>query len=136
MSKTETWRFIAAACIAPAVPIGALSLAYWVGTSGANLSPFFALFGYAYFAVIGLPVMGILVVEKSLKSSVITGALLVVSPVILLGLLSLFSTKGAFDLRFIGNLGLLSAVGALGGAAFWIIAFAQQKVAVGQTATN
>jgi hypothetical protein len=123
VNKVSVIRLIAACCIAPAVPILSLSITYWLGTDSKNWFIFFFLFGYTFFFILGLPAAGILIREKNLKSCVIAGGLVSIAPIILLSLLSIFSSNTVFEPKVVASLLLLFVAGAIGGFIFWLIAF-------------
>lgn len=129
MNKVDVVRLVAACCIAPAVPILALSVTYWLGTGSMNWFVFFFLFGYAFFFVLGLPAAGILIQDKNLKSCAIAGGLVSIAPIVLLGLLSIFSSNTIFEPKVIASLALLFVAGTMGGALFWFIAFFNNSAA-------
>lgn len=75
--------------------------------------------------MIGLPLVGILLKKRTILSCAMSGGIVSVVPIFLLGFLSMFSPNTVFTGEMIGNLVLLFLVGAVGGVAFWGIAFAR-----------
>jgi hypothetical protein len=123
VNKINLTRLIAALIVAPAVPLLMLSITYWIGTGSIKWITFFFLFGYAYFALLGLPVAGLLVKEKDLNNCLLAGGVTSIAPIILLGSLSMFSSNTVFEPKVILSLGALFVAGAIGGFVFWLIAF-------------
>lgn len=122
MTRNEWARLILAAAISPSVPILTLAITYSQSSGSNAWFPFLFLFGYLFFCLFGLPVVGILVNKKTLSSCIIGGGCTAIAPVLLLDLLSGGSGSTADNLR--GYLQLF-VMGCLGGVLFWLIAFAK-----------
>lgn len=123
----EKVRLVLAIIISPVVPILALSIAYWVGTGSKAWFPIFFLFGYIFFFLIGLPVVGILLRKKTILNFAIGGGCTSVAPILLLNLFSLFSGNKILTAETLVSLGALFIAGVFGGMLFWVIAFAEIK---------
>lgn len=119
--KRMMLRVALAMAISPSVPILALSLVYWKGTGSAAWFSIFFAFGYLFFLLFGIPVVAALLRGRKLLSCVIGGGAVTIAPILLLRALSL-----SFDitLETLMSYVLLVAAGGLGGAIFWLIAFA------------
>jgi hypothetical protein len=111
--------------ISPAVPLIAVSFAYWKGTDNAAWFPIVFLFGYIFFALLGIPVAVLLARKGRLLSCVIGGALLTLAPILLISALSM--SGSAFESETFASYVLLALSGGVGGALFWLIAFAGKK---------
>jgi hypothetical protein len=86
----------------------------------------FILFAsYVSMVVVGIPLSGVLIHQRSLLACSIAGATTAVVPVLLLMSLSLFS--GTLGLGFADISGFvgLALAGVIGGSVFWLIAFAK-----------
>lgn len=123
MSRRELFRLILAIAIAPSVPMLALSITNY----GKAWVPFILIFGYLSFFLIGLPIVGILLKKKNFWSCVIGGSCAAIIPVVLLNALSLFAINHIFTLENLYGYGSLFIEGGVGGALFWLIAFADKK---------
>lgn len=124
-TKKDWIRLIAAIIISPAVPILTLAIVFWKGTGSKAWFPLFFIFGYLFFFLIGLPLVGILLKKRTVSSCAISGGIVSVLPILILGILSIFSPNTVFTGEMLANLFLLFLVGAMGGAVFWGIAFAR-----------
>jgi hypothetical protein len=120
-------RLIAAMAISPSVPITALSLAYWKGTGSSAWFAIFFGFGYLFFLLLGIPIAAIFLKKRRLLSCVIGGGVVTIAPLLLLRALSLSVSLHGFTLETLASYALLAAAGGLGGALFWLIAFANSK---------
>jgi hypothetical protein len=122
LSKREWLRLILASIIAPSVPILALSI-----MSYGRVVSFLLLLGYLSFFLIGLPIIAILLVKKNFLSCVIAGGCTAITPIFLLNMLSFFAANYFFTLQNLFGYGTLFIEGCVGGALFWLIAFAEKK---------
>jgi hypothetical protein len=122
LSKREWLRLMLASVIAPSVPILALSI-----MSYGRVVPFLLLLGYLSFFLIGLPIVGILLKKKAFLSCVIGGGCAAITPIFLLNALSFFAANHFFTLENLFGYGSLFIEGCVGGALFWLIAFAERK---------
>ena len=136
VSKPELFRVILAGVISPTVPILALSIAYWNGTGSKAWFPIFFIFGYFFFFLIGLPIVGILLNKRTVLSCAIGGGCVSIAPILLLDLFSLFSKNNIFTFEMVLNLGLLFIAGCVGGALFWLIAFSKKTSRVSELKTE
>lgn len=123
--KNTMLRLVLAMVIAPAVPILAVSLAYWWGTGNAKWIPLFFFFGYLFFLVLGIPIAAMLLKTRRLVSCVLSGGAVTLAPLVLLSLLSM-STSTRFTGENLLSYILLVVAGCAGGAVFWLIAFADR----------
>lgn len=123
MKKNDRIRLVLAMVISPMVPILAISGTYWMETGSRVWFPVFAVFGYLFFALIGLPVAGALIHKKRVLSCAVAGGVTSIAPILLLSVFSIFSGNKIFTLEVMGNLALLFLVGCVGGMLFWLIAF-------------
>jgi hypothetical protein len=123
-SKLQVFRLVAAAIVSPSVPIGLLAFTYATQTGSNAWYPILFLFGYLFFIVIGLPVLGILIHSRNFYMCAIAGGAVSVAPIFLLGIFSIFSTNQVITQDVAFNLILLFLAGCVGGAVFWLLAFA------------
>ena len=126
-NKLNMLRLIIAAIVSPSLPIGLLAFTYASQTGSNAWYAILFLFGYLFFILLGLPVLGILIHSRKLSTCAIGGGTVTVAPVFLLGIFSIFSDNQVFTSETVLNLSLLFFAGCLGGAVFWLIAFAQVK---------
>lgn len=124
-SKRTILRMVLAMAIAPAVPILALALAYWKGTGDARWIPIFFVLGYLFFLVLGVPVTAMLMKTRRLLNCTLSGGVVTIAPIVLLSLMSMSSSTRGFSGETWLNYLLLTLAGCLGGALFWLIAFAR-----------
>ena len=120
-AKRGVLRLALAMAVSPSVPILALSIVYWKGTGSAAGFSIFFVFGYLFFLLLGIPVVAMLLHRRQLLRCAIAGGAVTITPILLLRALSL-----SFDitLETLTSYVLLVAAGGLGGALFWLIAFA------------
>lgn len=123
-SKRGMLRLVLAMAISPAVPILAVSLAYWWGTGNAAWIPVFFVAGYLFFLVLGVPVTAVLLKNRRLLSCALSGGVVTIAPIVLLSLLSMSSSTRSLTGGTLLSYLLLVVAGCLGGALFWLIAFA------------
>lgn len=116
-------RLVLAMLISPLLPILALSSVYRLETGNWTWLPIFLLFGYLFFAVIGLPVAGLLITRRTIRACFIGGGAVAVAPILLISLFSIFAGSNIYTLEMAMQLVALFVVGGLGGAVFWLIAF-------------
>lgn len=119
----KTYRLFCASIVSPLVVILPLSITYWLKTG--SIAWFFVFFfgGYLFFFLLGLPLIAMLVSKRTLLSCAIGGGCLAISPAVLLGAMSFFSTYKAIDYQFVVGWLLVFLLGALGGVLFWFMAF-------------
>ena len=72
-NKMNTFRLIAAAIVAPSVPIGLLAFTYATQTGSNAWYPVLFFFGYLFFILLGLPVLGILIHSRKMFTCAIAG---------------------------------------------------------------
>lgn len=122
LNRRELIRLLLAVVISPGISIAAISIAYY-----GKLLPLFFLSGYLFFILIGLPIVGMLLKNRRILSCAIGGGCTAVIPPLLVNSLSFFATSPLFTLE--GMLGYFSLFfyGCVGGAFFWLIAFAGQR---------
>ena len=125
--KRSMLRLMLAMVISPAVPILALSLAYWKGTGSTAWFPIFFLFGYLFFLALGVPVAAMLLKKRQLLNCVIAGGAVTIAPLFLLSMLSMATSTRGITLETLMSYALLAMAGCLGGAVFWLIAFAKSQ---------
>lgn len=123
-------RLALAAIISPAIPILALSISYWLKTGSTTWFYIYFLFGYVFFFLVGFPLLGFLIKNRSWKSCALAGGFTAISPIIFINLITLFTSFHSFDLVFFISLILLFLFGGLGGVVFWFIAFWGRSTAV------
>lgn len=123
-NKLNTLRFIAAAIISPSIPIGLLAFTYAYKTGSNAWYPILFLFGYLFFLLIGLPILGVAINSRKIFTCTMAGGGTAIAPIFLLSIFSIFSNNqiGTLDMAF--NLAALFLSGCLGGFVFWLIAFA------------
>lgn len=114
--------------IAPAVPILTLAFAYWKSTGDARWISIFFVFGYLFFLVLGIPVTAILMKNRRLLSCTLSGGFVTIAPIVLLSMLSMSSSTRSFSSEIWLNYLLLVFAGCIGGALFWLIAFAGENL--------
>jgi hypothetical protein len=124
MKRNNWFRFLLAMVVAPLVPILTLASVYWLETGSRAWFGVFLLFGYLFFLVLGLPIAGVLISKRTILSCAIGGGVTSIAPVLLLSVFSIFSGNKIFTLETVGSLALLFVVGSIGGAVFWLLAFA------------
>lgn len=122
VSKHEWLRQILASAISPSIPILALSI-----ISYGRVVPLLFIFGYLSFFFVGLPIVGMLLKKKAFWGCVVGGGCASIIPILLLNSLSLFATNHIFTLENLFGYGSLFIEGCVGGALFWLIAFAGWK---------
>jgi hypothetical protein len=126
-NKLNTFRFIAAAIIAPSVPIGLLAFVYANQTGSDSWYPILFLFGYLFFILIGLPVLGIVIHSRKPSTCAIAGGAVAIAPILLLSIFSIFSSNQIGNSNMALSLAALFLAGCLGGIVFWLIAFAEKS---------
>lgn len=126
-NKLNTFRFIAAAIISPSVPIGLLAFIYANQTGSDSWYPILFLFGYLFFILIGLPVLGFVVFSRKLSTCVIAGGSVAIAPILLLSIFSIFSSNQIGNSNMALSLAALFLAGCSGGIVFWLIAFAEKS---------
>lgn len=120
-------RLVLAMAISPAVPLLALSLAYWKGTGNTAWFAIFFVLGYLFFLVLGVPITAMLMKKRRLLSCALSGGIVTIAPIVLLKILSMSSSTGTFTGEALLSYLLLIAAGCLGGALFWLLAFSGDK---------
>lgn len=115
--------------VAPAVPIFALSFAYWIGTGNLRWFPIIFLFGYLSFIFFGVPVAAMLMLRKKrqLLNCIVAGGIVTIAPLLVLSALSMSINTQGFTNETWRNFLMLFLVGNLGGAVFWLIAFSKLR---------
>lgn len=126
-NKFEWFRLITAALISPSVPILALATTLYETSGSEHWFPIVFVFGYLFFCLFGLPVIGILMRKRTLMSCLIGGGVVTLVPILLLSILSLSSSNNIYDGRMVFDMLALFLMGGLGGVVFWGIAFAGTK---------
>jgi hypothetical protein len=126
-SKLQWFRLILAAAISPSVPIFALATTLSRISGSEHWFPIVFLFGYLFFCLFGLPVIGILIKTPPLMSCLIGGGAVTILPILLLSLFSLPSANNVYGGRMLFDLLILFVAGGLGGILFWGVAFAGTK---------
>lgn len=123
-NKLSALRLIAAAIVSPSLPIGLLAYTYASQTGSNAWYPVLFFFGYLFFILFGIPVVGALTHSRNLFSCAIAGGIVTVAPIFLIGIFSIFSNNQIFTVDMVLNLILLFLAGCFGGILFWGIAFA------------
>ena len=126
-NKREWTRLILAALIAPAVPLLGLSTTLWQSSGSKAWFPLVFIFGYCFFFLFGLPVIGMLLKKRTIFRCSIGGGSVTIAPILLLSLFSLSSTNQTFQGDMLFHLLLLFIAGAVGGILFWVLAFMGTK---------
>ena len=123
LGRKEARRILFAAVIAPALPLAICSSIYWYNNGSSKWFIFFFLFGYIYFALVGVPAIGFLLKRRRFSSCLLTGGLVSIAPVLFVDSLTLFSRDHVFTFQYLLTLVVLFFLGCLGGSIFWYIAF-------------
>ena len=117
MNNLDNVRFWLAAAVSPALPIALL-----VAGSVRGSWPLISFFGYLYAFLIAFPIMAAVVPKRSLVSCLAAGGIAAVLPFFIIGLIALVMGNGLTGAMLV-TLSELFAIGASGGALFWMIAF-------------
>ena len=126
-NKLEWVRLVLATIVSPSLPMFALAFTMWQVSGSKAWFPLVFIFGYLFFCLFGLPVIGILIKKRTLKSCAIAGGVVTVLPILLLSVFSLSSSNSVYGGRMLLDLLVLFTTGILGGLLFWTIAFAGTK---------
>jgi hypothetical protein len=126
-SKFEWFRLILAMVISPSVPMTALATTMWQASGSKAWFPLVFLFGYLFFCLFGLPVIGILIKKRTVMSCIVGGGVVTIVPILLLSVFSFSSSNSVLGDRMLFDLMILFMTGSLGGLLFWVVAFAGTK---------
>jgi hypothetical protein len=117
MTKHENIRFWLAVAVAPAFPLAVLSI-----IQGKGYWPLIFFFGYLFSLLVAMPIIAVVMVKRSFLSCLICGGIAASVPFVLFGALAMFGPD-IFSLSVLRDLCGFFALGAGGGALFWVIAF-------------
>lgn len=126
-NKREWFRLILAIMVSPSIPMSAIATTMWQASGSTSWFQLVFMFGYLFFFLFGLPVVGVLLKKRTVLSWVIGGGCVTVTPMLLLSLFSIASSNNIFDGRTLLDLLLLFVAGCIGGVIFWVFAFAGDK---------
>lgn len=125
--NNKSLRLIVAGVVSPAIPMGALASIMWKTSGSSAWFPLVFLFGYLFFAIFGIPMIALIKDGIDFGRCAALGGAISILPILMLGIFSIGSNNAALSGRALFDLIVLFSVGGIGGAVFWLIAFAGLK---------
>ena len=126
-NKREWFRLVLAIVVSPSIPMSAIAATMWQASGSTSWFGLVFMFGYLFFFLFGLPVVGVLLKKGTVLNCVIGGGCVTVTPMLLLSLFSIASSNNLFAGRSLLGWPLLLVAGCIGGVIFWAFGFARNK---------